>query len=50
VPGTLPDEVVETGTLTAFEKHLDGYMNREGIAGYGPSKSRRFVFSLVGAS
>ena len=38
----LPEEVVETGTLATFKRHLDRYMNREGIEGYGPSKGRRF--------
>ena len=38
----LPENVVEGGTLATFKRHLDGYMNREGIEGYGPSKCRRF--------
>ena len=42
---TLPEEVVEAGILATFKRHLDGYMNREGIEGYGPSKGRRFFFS-----
>ena len=37
----LPEEVVETGTLATFKRHLDGYMNSEGIEVYGPSKGRR---------
>ena len=39
---TLPEVVVEAGTLATFETHLDGYMNWEGIKGYRPSKGRRF--------
>eukprot|EP00061_Rhincodon_typus_P008235 g30672.t1 len=31
----LPEEVVEAGTIAAFKKHLDEYMNRKGIEGYG---------------
>jgi len=46
----LPEEVVEAGTLATFKRHLDGYMNREGIEGYGLSKGRRFFLSLVRAS
>ena len=39
----LPEEVVvEAGTLATFKRHLDGYMNGEGIEGYGPSKGRTF--------
>eukprot|EP00061_Rhincodon_typus_P014556 g41639.t1 len=26
--------------LATFKRHLDGYMNREGIQGYGPNKGR----------
>ena len=40
---TLPEEVVEAGTLATFKRHLDGYMNREEIEGYGPSRGRRFL-------
>ena len=38
----LPEEVVEAGTLATFKRHLDGYRNREGLEGYGPSTGRRF--------
>ena len=46
----LPEEVVEAGTLATFKRQLNGYVNREGIEGYRPSKGRRFFFSLVRAS
>ena len=36
----LPEEVIEAGTLATIKRHLDGYMNREGIEGYGPRKGR----------
>ena len=44
----LPDDEVEAGTLPTFMRHLDGYMNREEIEGYRPSKGRRIF--LVRAS
>eukprot|EP00061_Rhincodon_typus_P008438 g31039.t1 len=31
----LPEEVVEAGTIAAFTKHLDKYMNRKGMEEYG---------------
>ena len=40
----LPKAVVEAGTLTKFKRRLNGYMNREGIEGYGKSKDRRLYF------
>jgi len=40
--------VVDAGTLTTFKRHLDGYMNREGIEGYGPSKGRSFFLVQLG--
>ena len=43
---TLPEEVVEAGTLATFNWYLDGYMNREGIEGYGLSKGTRFFFQF----
>jgi len=36
----LPEEAVEAGTLVTFKRHLDGYMNREGIEGHRPGKAR----------
>ena len=32
----LPGEVVEADTIVSFKGHLDIYMNRMGIEGYGP--------------
>eukprot|EP00061_Rhincodon_typus_P004079 g21690.t1 len=32
----LPEEVVEAITIATFKRHLDGYMNRKGLEGYGP--------------
>lgn len=31
--GLLPKEVVESGTITIFKKHLDKYMDRIGLEG-----------------
>jgi len=33
----LPEEVVEAGTLSPFKMHLDRYMDRKGLEGYGPN-------------
>ena len=33
---SLPGEVVEADTIVTFKGHLDKYMNRMGIEGYGP--------------
>ena len=33
----LPEAVVEAGTILSFKKHLDSYMGKMGIAGYGPN-------------
>ena len=33
----LPEVVVEAGTFLSFIKHLDSYMDKMGIEGYGPS-------------
>ena len=41
---SLPGEVVEADTIVTFKGHLDKYMNRMGIEGYGPRKSRGFLF------
>ena len=30
-------EVVEAGTILSFKKHLDSYMDKMGIEGYGPN-------------
>ena len=38
----LPGEVVEAGTIAAFKGHLDEYMNRMGMEGYGSRKCIRF--------
>jgi len=37
---SLPREVVEADTIVTFKGHLDKYMNRMGIEGYGPRKGR----------
>ena len=45
-------EVVEADRLVTFKGHLDKYMNRMGIEGYGPRKGRGFLVqlcSMVGA-
>ena len=39
---SLPGEVVEADTVVSFKGHLDKYMNRLGIEGYGPRKGRGF--------
>ena len=44
----LLEDVVEAGTLTTFKRHLDGYMNREGIERYGPSKEEGFILVQLG--
>ncbi|XP_048378988.1 ankyrin repeat domain-containing protein 39 isoform X3 [Stegostoma tigrinum] len=31
----LPGEVVEAGTITTFKRHLDGYVRKKGLAGWG---------------
>ena len=36
----LPEEVVEAGTFAPFKKHLDRYMDRTGLEGYGPSADK----------
>eukprot|EP00061_Rhincodon_typus_P009951 g33847.t1 len=36
----LPEEVVEAGTITTFNRHLDEYMNRKGLEGYGPNAGK----------
>ena len=33
----LPEVVVEAGTILSFKKHLDSYMGKMGIEGYGQS-------------
>ena len=33
----LPEVVVEAGTILSFKKHLDSYMSKMGIEGYGPN-------------
>ena len=33
----LPEEVVEAGTILSFKKHLDSYMGKMAIEGYGPN-------------
>ena len=33
----LPEAVVEAGTILSFKKHLDSYMGKMGIEGYGPN-------------
>ena len=39
---SLPGEIVEADTVVSFKGHLDKYMNRMGIEGYGPRKGRVF--------
>ena len=39
---SLPGEVVEADTVVTFKGHLDKYMNRMGIEGYGTRKGRGF--------
>ena len=39
---TLLGEAVEADTVVTFKGHLDKYMNRMGIEGYGPRKGRGF--------
>ena len=36
----LPEEVVEAGTITIFKRHLDRYMDREGVEGFGPNTGK----------
>lgn len=36
---SLPEEVVETHTITMFYRHLDKHLNRHGIEGYDPNMS-----------
>ena len=38
----LPGEVAEADMVVTFKGHLDKYMNRMGIEGYGPRKGRGF--------
>ena len=33
----LPEVVGEAGTILSFKKHLDSYMGKMGIEGYGPN-------------
>ena len=33
----LPEVVVEAGTILSFKKHLDNYMGKMVIEGYGPN-------------
>jgi len=33
----LPEAVVEAATILSVKKHLDSYMGKMGIEGYGPS-------------
>ena len=39
---SLPGEVVEANTIVSFKGHLDKYINRMGVEGYGPRKGRGF--------
>lgn len=36
----LLEEVVEAGTLTTFKRHLDRYLDRKGLEGYGPNAGK----------
>eukprot|EP00061_Rhincodon_typus_P012864 g38873.t1 len=36
----LPEEMVEAGPITAFKRHLDGYMNGKGLEGYAPNAGK----------
>ena len=33
----LPEVVVEAGTILSFKKHLDSFMGKMSIEGYGPN-------------
>ena len=33
----LPEIIVEVGTILSFKKHLDSYMGKMDIEGYGPN-------------
>ena len=33
----LPEAVVKVGTILSFKKHLDSYIGKMGIEGYGPN-------------
>ena len=39
----LPEELVEADTIAMFKRHLDRYVNRQGIEGYGPCRCKRFL-------
>jgi len=39
----LPDKVVEADSRTMFKRHLDRYMNRLGIEGYGPHRGKKIL-------
>eukprot|EP00061_Rhincodon_typus_P014424 g41430.t1 len=40
----LPEEVVDVSTMTTLKRHLDGYMNRKGLEGYGQMLANGRVF------
>jgi len=35
-----PEEMVEAGTMTTFKRHLDRYMDRKDLGGYGPNAGK----------
>jgi len=37
----LLEEVVEADSRTKFKRHLDRYMDRQGIEGYGPRRGKK---------
>ena len=39
----LPEEVVEADSMTMFKRHLDRYMNRQGIGGYGARRGKKIL-------
>ena len=39
----LPEEVVEADSITTFKRHLDRYMNSQGIEGYGPHRGKKIL-------
>ena len=39
----LPEEVVEADSITTFKRHLDRYMNRQEIEGYGPRRDKKIL-------
>lgn len=36
----LPEKLIEAGTVTTFQRHLDRYLNEQSIEGYGFSAGK----------